>query len=484
MNTWMTLNVDEVTGRLYPFQREDVEALVDRKAVLIGNEMGTGKTYEAIALDVQRRHWWYTGSDLGPDLVHTAAQRARAHTLVVCPLTVVPSWANHYRDLAPSLEVVTLDPRNRGEFLQRLKARDADVYILHWDVLRIIKEELQAIPWLHIIADEVHRAKNRKTQQTRALKSIKATFKTGLSGTPVMNQPQDLWSILNWLYPSQWSSYWKFYERYVEYELQYPQQYRKVIGPKNEDELKERMTGFFKRRLKTEVLTELPEKYYSKIYVDLDPKQRRAYEQMKKEMIAWLENHEGEITPLIAPAVIAQLTRLQQLAAAYVDIVPSTKDDSTSAILTEPSSKLDALFELMEDNPDEPFVIFSRFKQLIRLVERRMEKAGLSYSIVTGDITGTDRGNQVDAFQAGKTDHFLGTIGAGSEGITLTRASTVIFLDRDWTPARNAQAEDRCHRIGQVNAVEVIDIIAKDTVDLGHMQKLEMKKEWIRRLLD
>src|SRR5690606_5120438 len=123
--------------------------------------------------------------------------------------------------------------------------------------------------------------------------------------------------------------------------------------------------------------------------------------------------------------------------------------------------------------PDEPIVIFSRFKQLIRLVEDRLAKKDIRYVRITGDDSEADRRKAVADFQAGRVRVFLGTIGAGSEGITLTAASTVIFLDRDWTPARNAQAEDRLHRIGQKNAVQVIDIIARDTVDLGHHQKLE-----------
>lgn len=467
---------------LYDFQREDVEKLAGQKSVLIANEMGTGKTYEAIALDMLMRKDWHD--------TPTVSDKARPITLVVAPLSVLPTWEEHFQALT-DLETCVIDPKNRGALLASLRGDpDHDVYILHWDVLRIIEKELREKYFLHIIADEAHRAKNRKAQQTRSLKRLKCYFKTALTGTPVMNQPQDLWSILNWLYPKQWSGYWKFFERYVEYELVYPQQYRKVIGPRADTipHLRRTMSPFTTRRLKKDVLKDLPEKYYSKVYVDLDPKQRKAYDEMRKDMIAWLETVDGT-EPLVAPVVIAQLTRLQQLASAYVSLettggTKSTESVTTSARLTEPSSKVSALMDILEDNPDEPVVIFSRFKQLIRLVEARLDSKGIGYVRITGDDSETARRKAIADFQANRVRVFLGTIGAGSEGITLTAASTVIFLDRDWTPARNAQAEDRLHRIGQKNAVQVIDIIARDTVDRGHHQKLELKREWIRRMLD
>lgn len=463
---------------LYPFQEEDVQKLLDRKSVLIANEMGTGKTYEAIALDVLRRE----------------VMDRHAKTLVVAPLTILEStWLDHYQELAPHLRPIVIDTKNRRPFLNALKSDDYDVYILHWEALRIIENQLREIIWFHIIADEAHRAKNRKAQQTRSLKRLRTGFRTALTGTPVMNKPPDIWSILNWLYRDQWRSYWRFYERYVHYEIKYPHGYHEMKGPKNVEELRSIIEPYFTRRTKKEVLPDLPDKYYTRIVVDLTPKQRKAYDQMKKEMIAWLETQDGT-KPLPAPVVIAQLIRLQQFSLAYADIVYSTTasveegapqgSSGGSVILTEPSSKLDALFQIIEDNPDESLVIFSQFKQAISLVEARLDRGGIGYVRITGDDSTAARRRAVDDFQSGSASIFVGTIGAGSEGITLTRSSTVIFLDRDWTPARNAQAEDRLHRIGQKSAVQVIDIMSRNTVDQYRFAKLEMKKEWIRRMID
>ena len=456
---------------LLPFQDEDVRKLVDRRSILIANEMGTGKTYEAIALDLMRRS--------------TKPEGVIAKTLVVAPLTILEStWKDHYEELAPHLRTIVINPKERRHFVEALESMDYDVYILHWDVLRIIEDQLKKVIWFHIIADEAHRAKNRKAQQTRSLKRLRTAWRTAMTGTPVMNKPQDLWSILNWLYKEQWSSYWTFYKYYVDFEIIYPHGYHKIHGPKNEKFLREKIDPYFSRRTKKEVLPDLPDKYYSRIVVDLLPKQRKAYDQMKKDMLAWLETQDGT-KPLAAPVVIAQLIRLQQFALAYVDLEYDPESGGSSrAILTEPSSKLDALMQILEDNPDESIVIFSQFRQAITLVETRLQRGGIGYVRITGDDSAGDRRRAVDDFQSGAANIFVGTIGAGSEGITLTRSSTVIFLDRDWTPARNAQAEDRLHRIGQDEAVQVIDIMARDTIDQYRFKVIEMKAEWIRRMLD
>lgn len=482
-----SFRTSDITGiDLYPFQIEDVESLQDRRSVLLAWEMGTGKTYAAIEIDLRRRELF--ASEF-PD-------KRIPPTLVIAPLTTLRStWETHFHELAPQLSVRVIDPKRRESFLQTLEAghhAQHDVYIVHWEALRLlIKDQRFNRHWLHVIADEAHRAKNRKAQQTRALKRIRTAFKTALTGTPVTNKPYDFWSVLNWLYPDQWRSYWRFYESYCDYEIQYPHGYHKFLGPKNEDDLLDNIRPYYRRHLKRKkccphhpegVQPQLPEKYYTPIWVDLDPKQRRAYDQMKKDMIAWLEN-QSETQPLVAPVAIAQLVRLQQLSAAYATIASESTDTGSAVQLTEPSSKLDALMEIIEDNEGEQIVVFSSFKQLIKLACERLDRAGISYVTITGDVRPDDRHANVAAFQSGEAQILLGTIAAGGEGITLTAASVVVFLDRDWSPAKNAQAEDRLHRIGQRDSVQVIDIIARNTVDLGRHQKLELKKEWIRRIL-
>ncbi|MEE8598348.1 MAG: DEAD/DEAH box helicase, partial [Dehalococcoidales bacterium] len=468
----------------YPFQAEDCDYLEDRKSVLLAWEMGTGKTYAAIELDLRHR------------LERTQDDLRALPTLVVAPLSTLASvWEMHFNELT-SLTTFVIDPKNRPAFIRAVldPSQPYDVYICHWEALRLLitDENFRRFMWGHIIADEVHRAKSRKAQQTRALKAMRTQFRTALSGTPVTNKPYDLWSILNWMYPQQYRSFWRFYNRYCDYEIQYPHGYHKFNGPKNEDELLEQIAPFYRRHLKQErccdrhpegVQPELPEKYYTDIWVELSPKQRTAYDQMRKDMIAWLEDQD-ETKPLVAPVAIAQLVRLQQFAVAYATITYEPGVGTVSTVkLTEPSSKLDVLLQLIEDNEGEQIVVFSQFRQVIDLAAERLRRAKVSFVTITGDVPASERPAAIASFQSGDSQIFLGTIGAGGEGITLTAASTVIFLDRDWSPAKNSQAEDRLHRIGQTNAVQVIDLMARDTVDLGKRQKLIMKRDWMRRIL-
>ena len=438
----------------YEHQQEVFDASWKKENYALFLEMGTGKTYEAIAIDIQRRRT--------DDYIDSP-------TLVVAPLSTISGWKKHFEELT-DLKICAIVPKNRSQFLDSLTNYEADVYICHWESLRLMPE-LAEIGWWHVIADEVHKAKNRKARQTVALKKIKAKHKLGLSGTPIINRPDELWSLLNWMFPKDYRSYWRFYNTFIEFEIGHPGGYHIIKGTKNMEDLREITRPLLTRRTKSEVLKDLPEKYYTPIEVPLSGKQRRAYDQMRKDMIAWIGENEGQ--PLIAPVVISKLVRLQQLALAYGEL-----EDGEEFVLTTPSAKLEVLKELLQ--PGQKTVVFTQFVKMIKLVEQELE--GLKVDTLHGGIS--NRGEVIDRFQEVDTDVLLCSIGAGGVGITLTAANKVIFLDRSWSPATNLQAEDRLHRIGQENAVQVIDLIGQDTVDLGRMQRLDQKWQWIRQLLD
>jgi SNF2 family DNA or RNA helicase len=525
----MTLTAD-FDFTLLDFQLEDVEQTHTKRARLIANDPGTGKTYEGIALDLLNRQ----GIGNAKVDLKELFPSGKMKTLIVCPKSVVGSWEEHCEKLTGEDVYVVpgkaQDRKGHAAFLKAiLDPRTSGYFIVNWEYVRMKREELKKVYWLHIIADECHKAKNRKSQQTLALKVQRTVYKTAMSGTPADNAPEDLWSILNWLWPNYYTSFWKFVNAYCDIQTHDPKTgqelgYRKVVGV-NEDniqKLHEEMEPWYVRRLKQDVLKDLPDKYYTKIWVDLDAKQRKAYEQMRKTMMAWVSEHEEEIdnNPVMAQAVVSQLVRLQQYADAY--LVPRLdangehlwkwkwkypkkgmpraeqnawrkehQDDPESGgavkvflyDMIDPSSKLDALQEWMEDRPDEPLVIFSQYKSVIKLLEHRLRKAEVAYRLCTGDVTGEDRTRGVKDFQEARARVFAGTIAAGGVGITLTRASTAAFIDRSWSPAINGQAEDRTHRIGQTQAVEVIDFMARNTVDLGKHQKLAVKGIWLKKIL-
>jgi SNF2 family DNA or RNA helicase len=420
--------------------------------------LGLGKTVEAIAIDLVRR------SDFGSNI--------RPKTLVVTPLSVIPTWIYHWQKYAPWLKISVIDNKDRDPFVKSVIDGSADVYICHWPAVRLIPE-LADRRWFHIIGDEIHAIQNRKAKQTVEFKKIKGDYRTGLSGTPAFDKPDDLWSIFNWLYPQFWGSYW----RYVNEHLIVTEftGYKKIIGIQNVEKLQRLMSGFYLRRRKEDVLEDLPEKYHTEIWVDLSPLQERAYESMRKTMIAWIGDHENE--PVTAPVVIAQLTRLQQFSDAYAEI-----DENGKVRLSEPSSKLDAVMDII-DASSEPVVIFSQFSQMIDILKIRLEKAGISHGIYTGTTSMIDRARIEKDFQDGKLKVFAGTISAGGIGITLTRSSTVVFIDLNWSHSINRQAEDRLHRIGQLNAVQVIHIRSRNTIDITRERQIAMKWDMVRQLI-
>lgn len=457
--------------KLYPFQEEDVNKHAKQKNGLVGSAMGCGKTHIAIALD----EMWYTQS--------------KRPTLVIAPINTFDSWVEKYAEQSPQSDVTVIDRKNRTDFLEKIRKRQGDVFVMHWDAVRLMPE-LQKFNFGLIVGDEVHRISNRKAQVTRAVKKLHADHVLGLSGTASGDQPQYLWSVLNWLWPSYFRSYWKFFERYCETDTVYAGEssYQKVVGTRNLPELHELMSPWYSRHLKREqccehhpngVMDWLPEKTYTNMWVELNPTQRRIYDQMRKDMIAWVGEHEG--SPLVASVVVAQMTRLSQMALATPDF-----DSVTGKVsLREPSSKLDAVQELIEDNPGKQFVIFSSSKQVCYLAEQKFKKVGIESFVLSGDTPQSQRDGMVGRFQNGDAQLFIGVIQAAAEGIDGLQyaTDTAIFLDRSWSTVKNMQAEDRLHRDGAKDAVQIIDVMARNTLDFGRKQRLETKWEWIRSIL-
>ena len=443
----------------YPYQIEAIDRMIGMSGFGLFDEMGLGKTYQALG-ELEETVW---------DKV-----------LIVAPKSVHGVWEDAIKVslLGISFPVVAVSGSNK----KPVETFTKGILIVNSEALRLIPK-LTKIKWDYVIADEAHVFKNRKAQRTRALKRIKATHKRALTGTPIVNRPDEYWSLLHWLYPKDFGSYWRFFEEYVSYTTEPQYGYKIITGPKNVAKLQEITAPFVIRRLKKDVLKELPDKYYSEVRVELTAPQRKAYDAMKKTSLAWLEQFPSD-QPLPAPTVLAQLTRLRQFATAYAQINYDAESvhEKTFVRLSEPSSKLDALMDIL-DGTDQSVVVFSQFKQLVNLATERFRVAGISYRELTGDTSQERRKTAVDDFQAGKVQVFICTTAAGGVGITLHKASTAVFLDRSFSPAMNSQAEDRLHRIGQPNAVEIILIQANKTVDQLVESKLKLKAEWIKQIL-
>lgn len=478
---------------LYQFQIEDVEKLIKQPAALIGSDMGTGKTHEAIALDA---------------LWAEENKGKFKPTLVIAPLNTHDSWMDKYSEQAPEADVIRINRKNRDRFVDDIRKGRGDVFLMHWDALRMMPE-LTEVQFQTIVGDEIHRISNRNSQTTRAAFRLRGVHKLGMSGTASGDKPEGLWGPLHWLYPSYYRSYWKFRRKYTIEEKQYnadgEASYTAITGVQNVDHLMGEMAPWYVRHLKTEqccewhpngVMPWLPEKTYDRIWVDLTPTQRRFYEQMRKEMVAWV--NENEDTPLAAGIVVAQLQRLTQMALAtpYIhgkkwiwktdkDTGERYKVEVDDVRLMEPSSKLDAAQELFLDHGNKQFLVGTSSRWAANLAAEKFARKGITSFVLSSETKEADRRGMVDRFVNGDTQLFISTIDAGAEGIDgLQHATdTVVMLDRSWKTLKNHQFIDRLHRDGQKNAVQVIDIMARNTVDLGRATKLETKWSFIKEIL-
>jgi SNF2 family DNA or RNA helicase len=474
---------------LYEWQKEDVQKLVDRRGRIIAIEMGGGKTYEGLALDA----------------LNVTADNG--NTLWVAPKGTIgsPQDGTIGKMFQMGLDVpyVVLDPKDRAGSWRKFKRLKGGIFFVHWEAVRLLPDlhkDREIAHWDHIVGDEIHKIQNRKAQVTVAFDKIRGGFRTGISGTPVTGAGDKYWSILNWAQPDEWRSYWSFVKKYITVEIdEYGYRHMKGVKPGMEAELLARVEPYYVRHLKREqccphhpdgVMPWLPDKYYTEVMVDLTPRQRQAYEEMRKHQLAWVGEHQDQ--PLAAPVVIAQMVRLQQFALAYADVREvfvnhRVKDPAwePQVFLQDPSSKADAVMEILENNPTESIVVFSQFTKMLHLLASRLDKAKpkIPYVMYTGENAAT-RDQDKLRFLKGDARVFLGNITAGGQGIDGLQdvSSTMIFTDRLWSPALNKQAEDRLWRDGQQNAVQIIDIMARGTVDRGRHQKIELKWEWLKKM--
>lgn len=445
----------------YPWQVAGAQLIAATGAALITDEPGTGKTITAILGLVER----------------AAVTGAAGPVVVICPASVVDPWVEAWQTWAPHLRAVAWRgaPKTRHAL-----AGTADVYVTSYDTARVdtptmVKpgplRDLQA--W-GLVVDECHLTKNPQAIRSQAVRRLarEAEAVVALSGTPITHHPADLWPTLVALCPDAWPSRERWVARYCE---TVAGDYREeILGlhPATEPEFRLALLGQQRRVAKADVLTTLPPKVYSVRTVDLPAKWRKAYDDMEAQMLAELPDG----TELSVMSVLAQLTRLSQLASAAADVKTEVLDGlddfgqpkvRTEVTLKAPSWKVDALLEVLAERPGQPVVAFAPSKQLIRLAGEAAAAAGLRVGYVVGGQSMTERTATVEAFQSGSLDLICVTTGAGGVGLTLTAARTVVFLQRPWSLVEALQAEDRCHRIGSErhDSIEVIDIVARNTID-------------------
>lgn len=343
--------------------------------------------------------------------------------------------------------------------------------------------------WDMVVLDEAHRIKNQDAQWTHNIKKLKAEFKHVMTGTGFINNPAEIWSLLNFLYPDTYTSYWKFREKFCE-ENDWSG-YRKIVGikPDEVDTFKELVRTVGVRRTMLECFPDIMEPIETIVPVELNATQAKMYKEIKEE----LATMDAMGVPLHTPNVLSALNRLRQICVATPEVTEDYYDAKEDrriihVKLTEPSSKLDATMELIEglewDIEDrQQVVVFSNFRDPIALLKVRLDKAKIPYLHLDAKLNEAQR-YEMWHEQWPKKEHqvFLCTLAVGSESINLSSAQRAIFLDQSWSPKDNSQAIGRIYRPGQTGVAQLIYVRAEGTVDNRINDSNTEKRGWFREI--
>ena len=483
----------EGAEELFPHQRAGVKFLATAKRALLADEPGLGKTAQAIRA-----------------LKEIEAQGEEAFpALIVCPNTLKKNWAREFATWYPEKTIQII----KGTASQRKKQFDtpADVYVINWESLRshsrlapygsvalarcpecggmsekttlnkceVHKRELNEIDFKSVIADEIHRSKDPKSKQTRALWAATgdAEIRFALTGTPIANDVVDLWSILHWISPIDWPSKTKWIDRMID-TMMNAFGGMMVIGvkPHMQEEFYKTVNPHMRRMLKAKVLPWLPPVMNERRDIEMSTKQKKAYEQMRDTMIAEIEGGDT----VLAPSVLTQMIRLLQFSSSYAN-VEVTETGETKVTLSEPSCKVDSLMDDIKsgDFGNDSVAVCAVSRQLIELLSAEMTKAKIEHGLITGAQSEDERQQAIDDFQSGRIKWILFTAQAGGVGVTLTTARRLIMLQRPWSLVDHKQALDRVHRIGSEihDSIVITDYITEGTVEERVLQVLETKAD-------
>ena len=345
-----------------------------------------------------------------------------------------------------------------------------DVVITSYDLLRRDVEWYEKIRFGYQILDEAQYIKNHTTQAAKSVKEIKAGFKLALTGTPIENRLSELWSIFDYLMPGFLYSYNRFR---TDFEIP-------IVQAKSEadtERLKKMIRPFILRRLKKDVLKDLPDKLEENIVVKFSKEQEELYKAHVGRLKALLDNQTGEEFAKGKVQVLSELTRLRQICCEPSLVYENYMGES---------AKLQACVEMLKNAVEggHKVLVFSQFTTMLSQLQRQMRIENIPYFSLIGSTVKENRAKMVEKFNAGEVPVFFISLKAGGTGLNLTAADIVIHYDPWWNVAVQNQATDRAHRIGQKNVVTVYKLIAKDTIEEKIVKLQERKKELAEQLLD
>ena len=423
---------------LYPYQQKGVDFLYQLGSGILGDEPGLGKSAQALAL----------------------CEKVQAEkVLIFCPAVLKWQWAQEIEKFLPGNKSVVIEG-TKGERDALWEKKDARFYIANYELLLRDFEEMEKTAWSIIIADEATKISNPKAKQSRAIKALRARRRIAMTGTPINNKAQDIWNLADFCIPGSLGNYWAFLARYC-----IKNEWNAIVGHKNLVDLNYRLKRIMIRRLKEEVLPELPEKVVIDIPFEFSPKEKELYQKIKKEIL-------GEITKTdidkmenpqnLALFAMVKMIRLRQLA------------DSMELLgQNEKSSKMEVLKELLSEQNGKKVLVFSEFSEMCKILHRDL--AEYHPLMIIGETSAQERQEVLKKFNEDETHRVCILSSAGQFGLNLQASSVIIHYDQAWSISKMEQREGRAHRIGQKESVMVYNLLAKGSADM-HVRKVLKNK--------
>lgn len=391
---------------------------------ILADDMGLGKTLQAIA--------------------YILSLEPGQQAMVIAPTSLVYNWQSELATFAPGLSSLVVSGSQEERQDQLASLGEARVIISSYPLIRRDIDAYRDMDFAVCILDEAQFLKNHRTQTARSVKEIKAQVFFALTGTPIENSISDLWSIFDIIMPNYFPDLADFMALYTG---------------ENYDRLHRHSKPFILRRLKKDLLTELPAKIENKVISVLTKDQKRLY-------LAYLEETKSEVSKIISAdgfargqiKILALLTRLRQICCHPSLFMENYRGES---------AKLIQLLEILEEAiaGGHRVLIFSQFSSMLGLIRQEFDRLGYSYFYLDGSVPAADRLAMADKFNAGTNDLFLISLKAGGTGLNLTGADMVILYDLWWNPAVEDQATDRAHRLGQDKLVQVIRLVSQGTIE-------------------
>lgn len=425
---------------MFPFQKAGLEFVEATGGnALIADQMGLGKTIQALS--------------------YIAAHPEHRPVIIVCPASLKVNWereAHAWLETADEIEIVKSG---------KVKPLTGDIIIINYDIMKKWLPALKEYTPQILIFDESHSVKNQKSARSKAAMELAEVVphKILLTGTPVLNRPAELWNQLRIIDPFKYpdTSFFQWHKRYTNAtKNRYGWDFS---GASNLEELAKTLKPIMIRRTKDQVLPELPEKQRSSIFIPIDNK--KEYQTAERDLQEWLAEQEG-LEPSKRVSSVEHLARIEYL--------------RQIAVKGKLKQSKDWIRTFLEGG--EKLVVFATHKKIISALMEEFKPCAVK---IDGSVSTENRQAAVDAFQTDDSVKlFIGNIKAAGVGLTLTAASNVAFLELPWTPADLEQAEDRCHRIGQKNAVNITYLLAQKTIDTTMAAMVEKKRGIISQITD